>query len=104
MSARCGEWGFLVSFAGPLTFKREGALANAARRAPADLIVVETDAPYLAPAPWRGQRNEPAWVRFTFERLAELRVADPSELARQTSQNASRLFGLGRAKESPLEG
>ncbi len=91
---RCLEVGFLVSFAGPLTFKREGHLVEAARRTPSERIVVETDAPYLAPVPRRGRRNEPALVRLTFERLAEIRGADPTEFANQIAQNAQRLFGL----------
>ncbi len=94
LAARCTRWGFLLSFAGPLTFRREGALVDAARRATADQLVVETDSPYLAPAPRRGQRNEPAWVRLTFTRIAEVRGAEPAALARQTTRNAARLFGL----------
>jgi TatD DNase family protein len=94
LGERCLGVGFLLSFAGPLTFKREGPLVDAARRAPADRIVVETDAPYLAPAPRRGTRNEPALVRLTFNRLAEIRAADPNQLASQTTENAARLFGL----------
>jgi TatD DNase family protein len=96
LADRCLEVGFLISFAGPLTFRRDGALVDAARRAPPDRVVVETDAPYLAPAPRRGHRNEPAWVRLTFDRLAEIRNADPRAFAEQTSANAARLFGLDR--------
>jgi TatD DNase family protein len=97
LAERCLEAGFLVSFAGPLTFKRDGALIDAARRAPAERVVVETDCPYLAPAPKRGRRNEPAWVRFTFERLAEVRGEDPTAFAAQLARNAERLFGFSGA-------
>jgi len=61
---------------------------------PPDRILVESDAPYLAPVPYRGKRNEPAWVPLTLARLARARNADPSELAAATVDNARRLFGL----------
>jgi TatD DNase family protein len=94
LGRRCLEVGFLLSFAGPLTFTRTTTLVEAARRAPDDRLVIETDSPYLAPAPRRGQRNEPALVRLTFERLADIRNASPRELADQTTRNARHLFGL----------
>jgi TatD DNase family protein len=101
LGERCLEVGFLVSFAGPLTYKRDGPLVAAARRIPADRIVIETDAPYLAPAPRRGGRNEPALLRLTFERLAQIRAADPHALAAQTTRNAARLFGLQANPAAP---
>ena len=84
--------GFTVSFAGPLTFKNAGALPELARQVPLDRLVVETDCPYLAPAPHRGRRNEPALVRLTAARLAELHGVASEELARTTTENARRLF------------
>ena len=84
--------GFTVSFAGPLTFKNAGALPELARQVPLDRLVVETDCPYLAPAPHRGRRNEPALVRLTAARLAELHGVPSEELARATTENARRLF------------
>ena len=84
--------GFTVSFAGPLTFKNAGGLPELARQVPPDRLVVETDCPYLAPAPHRGKRNEPALLRLTAARLAELRGVSPDELARATTDNARRLF------------
>ncbi|MBA2446768.1 MAG: TatD family hydrolase [Chloroflexi bacterium] len=84
--------GFMVSFAGPLTFKNAGSLPELARRVPLDRLVVETDCPYLTPAPHRGQRNEPALVRWTAERLAQLRGMPFDQLARATTDNARRLF------------
>jgi TatD DNase family protein len=101
LGTRCLEVGFLVSFAGPLTFKRDGPLVAAARRIPSDQIVIETDAPYLAPAPRRGGRNEPALLRLTFERLTQIRAADPHALAVQTTRNAARLFGLQANPAAP---
>jgi TatD DNase family protein len=61
---------------------------------PADRLLVESDSPYLAPVPFRGKRNEPAWVSYTLARVASARGDDPSELARATTANAQRLFGL----------
>jgi TatD DNase family protein len=84
--------GFSVSFAGPLTFKNAGPLPDLARRVPLDRLVVETDCPYLAPAPHRGRRNEPALLRLTAERLADLRGLSVAELERRTTDNARRLF------------
>ncbi|MBI3464470.1 MAG: TatD family hydrolase [Planctomycetes bacterium] len=95
-AARCVELGLCISFAGQLTFKNRkfDALREVAKLVPLDRLLVETDSPYLAPEPHRGERNEPAHVRFTAERLAELRVMDPAALATATTANARRLFGL----------
>ncbi|MCC6174357.1 MAG: TatD family hydrolase [Chloroflexi bacterium] len=84
--------GFMVSFAGPITFKNAGALPERARRVPLDRLVVETDCPYLAPHPRRGQRNEPSLVRLTAAHLAELRGLPLVELELATTENARRLF------------
>jgi TatD DNase family protein len=84
--------GFSVSFAGPLTFKNAGTLPDLARRVPLDRLLVETDCPYLAPHPHRGRRNEPALLRLTATRLAELRDLPIAELERRTTENARRLF------------
>jgi TatD DNase family protein len=86
--------GFYISFSGILTFKNAGAVRAAAAVVPEERLLVETDAPYLAPEPHRGERNEPAYVRRTFERLAELRAADPEALAVSIRANAARLFGI----------
>jgi TatD DNase family protein len=84
--------GFYLSFAGNLTYPRSQAIRDAAIAAPADRILVETDAPFLAPIPHRGQRNEPALVRHTAETLAALRGISPEELAMMTTENFHRLF------------
>ncbi|MFN8522118.1 MAG: TatD family hydrolase [Chloroflexota bacterium] len=84
--------GFMVSIAGPVTFKNARDLPGLASLVPTDRLVVETDCPYLAPAPYRGQRNEPGHVRHTALRLAELRGVAFEELAEQTTANAYRLF------------
>ncbi|RMG89130.1 MAG: TatD family deoxyribonuclease [Chloroflexi bacterium] len=84
--------GFYLGFTGPVTFKKADELRRIAARVPADRLLVETDAPFLAPHPHRGQRNEPAYVALVAERLAITRGVETAELARQTTQNAFRLF------------
>ena len=88
------ELGFYVSFSGILTFKKADALRAAARLVPDDRLLIETDAPYLAPEPYRGKSNEPAFVRRTFETMVALRGADASALAARICDNAARLFSL----------
>jgi len=86
------DLGFYLSFAGNLTYPAAKAIREAAAFAPADRILVETDAPFLAPIPFRGQRNEPALVAHTAAALAELRNLTPSALAAQTTANFHTLF------------
>ena len=85
--------GLYVSFSGILTFKKSEPLRAIAAELPVDRILVETDAPYLAPQPWRGKRNEPAYVVETALALAQCRGVAPDEIARQTTDNFFRLFG-----------
>jgi TatD DNase family protein len=84
--------GFFVSFSGIVTFPNAKTLAGIAQRIPPDRILVETDCPYLAPAPHRGKRNEPGFVSDTARFVAELRGIAPNELAAQTTSNFNRLF------------
>jgi TatD DNase family protein len=86
------DLGFYVSFSGILTFKKSDDLRAIAAALPADRILVETDAPYLAPGPWRGKRNEPAYVAETARVLGETRGVRVEEIARQTTENFFRLF------------
>ncbi len=88
------ELGMFISFTGMLTFKRNQELRDLAAGLPTDRLFVETDAPYLAPMPNRGKRNEPAFTRFTLECLAECHGVGPEEMARQTTENACRFFGI----------
>jgi TatD DNase family protein len=87
------ELGLFVSFTGILTFKNSGALREIAAALPIDRILVETDAPYLAPGKFRGKRNEPCYVVETAKVLAQTRGVSAEEIARQTSENFFRLFG-----------
>jgi TatD DNase family protein len=84
--------GFYVSFSGILTFKKSDDLRAIAAELPAERILVETDAPYLAPGPWRGKRNEPAYVAETARVLAQARGVSAEEIARRTTDNFFRLF------------
>lgn len=86
------ELGLYVSFSGILTFKRSDDLRAIARDLPSDRLLVETDAPYLAPQPKRGKRNEPAYTAMTAAVLAETRGVSPEEIAQQTTENFFRLF------------
>ena len=86
--------GFLVSFAGNLTYPKARPLRDVAARTPLDAVLVETDAPWLAPAPERGKRNEPAFVARTAQVLAGTMGKEPGEIAAATAKNFSRLFHL----------
>ena len=88
------ERGWYVSFAGNASFPKAVDLRLAAREVPADRILAETDAPYLAPQPKRGRPNEPAYVMYTLEALAQARNEDPQELERQIDRNATECFAL----------
>ncbi len=87
--------GFHLSFGGVLTFPKAEAVRQAARITPEDRLLVETDCPYLAPAPYRGKRNEPAFVVETVRRLAEVRGCTPSDIADVTTTNFERLCLTG---------
>lgn len=84
--------GFFIGVAGPVTFQNARQLPETVRRLPLDRLLVETDCPYLSPYPYRGQRNEPAYVRLVAERIAEIKGLDLSEIAAATTVNAQRLF------------
>ena len=94
---RALDLGFYLGFTGPLTFASADDLRAIAGHAPLDRILVETDGPFLAPHPHRGERNEPAYVRFVADRLAALRLTTLEAIAEQTTANACALFGWGQA-------
>jgi TatD DNase family protein len=89
------ELGFLISFSGVVTFKNAVDLRETARRLPVDKLLIETDAPFLSPVPYRGRRNEPAYVVETGGVIADLRGTSSDEIGRMTSENFRRLFDLG---------
>jgi len=90
---RCIALGFHLSFGGIITFPKSAEVQEAARKAPANRILIETDAPYLAPVPHRGKRNEPAFVAETARKLAQLRGVTPEEIAQLTTANFKTLMG-----------
>jgi TatD DNase family protein len=86
------DLGFYISFSGILTFRNAHELRDIARFVPLDRLLIETDSPYLAPAPYRGKTNQPAYVPFVAKQLAELKRLPQSEIALATSANFDRLF------------
>ena len=88
------KMGFYVSFAGPITFKKAASVLSASQTVPLERLLIETDSPYLTPVPLRGQRNEPAYVRYVLEKQAEVHGVSAEELAQITTQNAMRLYRI----------
>ena len=88
------DLGFHISFSGIVTFKNAQEIKDVARRVPLDRMLIETDSPYLAPVPFRGKQNEPAYVRYVAEEIARLRDISVAEVAAATSTNFFRLFGV----------
>jgi len=96
---RAVELGFYVSFSGIVTFRNAQQVSESAAAVPDDRLLVETDAPFLAPSPMRGKRNEPSFLVYVVERLARIRGASKEHIARITAENARRIFGRGRPPE-----
>ena len=99
LARRALDLGFYVSFSGIVTFRRADEIREAARLVPADRLLAETDCPYLAPIPHRGERNEPAWVARVVEVLAETREESLAEVVATTSRSFASLFGAGLGRE-----
>ncbi|WP_445002324.1 TatD family hydrolase [Exiguobacterium alkaliphilum] len=91
---RCLRMNFYISLGGPVTFKNAKVPKEVAKQVPLDRLLVETDCPYLTPTPFRGKRNEPAYVTYVAEEIAALRGISLEELAEATTANAKRLFRL----------
>lgn len=90
------DLGFYLSFSGIVTFKNATIVKEVAQKCPLDRLLVETDSPYLAPAPYRGKPNEPAYVRYVAEEIARLRAIEPDVLAAATTDNFFNLFKHAR--------
>jgi TatD DNase family protein len=86
--------GFMISFAGNVTFKKAENLRDSAKVVPLDKLLIETDCPYLTPVPFRGRRNEPSYVQHTAKFLADFYGIEPDVLAQQTTENFKRFFNL----------
>jgi TatD DNase family protein len=97
---QCVDWGLHVSFAGNVTFPKAQRLHEAAQATPIERLLVETDAPYLAPQPVRGKRCEPAFLPHTIQMLAEIKGMAPDILGCRTAENAVRVFGISKTNGS----
>ena len=89
------DLGYMISFAGQITYPNTKAACDVVEYVPLERLLIETDAPFLAPQPVRGKRNEPAFIIYTIEKIAALKGIDPQEVADATARNAGALFGLG---------
>ncbi len=99
MAKKAMELGFYISFAGPVTFKNAAELREVVKFVPDEFLIIETDAPYLSPVPFRGRRNEPSFLKYTAQAVADIRGLNVNDLARITSLNAMRLFRIGEISE-----
>jgi len=86
--------GFYIGLNGPVTFKNAHSVHAVAKAVPIDRLVIETDAPYLTPAPYRGKRNEPAYISYVAEKIAELKGLTYEEVCRITTENGSKMYGI----------
>ena len=100
---RALDMGFMISFAGNLTFPKAQQIRDAAMEVPLDRMFIETDCPYLAPVPNRGKRNEPAFVKETARKLGELRGVSMEEVGERTSRNFYEFFKLAEMVESKVD-
>jgi len=96
------DMGFMISFAGNVTFPKAEQIRDAARQVPLDRMLIETDCPYLAPIPHRGKRNEPAFVRETAAKLGELRGLSREDVGQRTSRNFCEFFKLAEMIENKV--
>lgn len=100
MAKQCLELGFYLSFTGTITYPKNEAVREIIKEIPIDRMLVETDCPYLSPQKFRGKRNEPAYVRYTAEKMAEIKGLTIEDVARVTSRNCHDLFGFGTVDQS----
>jgi TatD DNase family protein len=97
MAKECLDMGFYISVPGTITFKNAGEFQEIVTKLPLDSLLVETDAPFLAPVPFRGKRNEPSFVRYTAQKIADLKKIPFERVAEATTQNALNVFRLKQA-------
>ncbi len=100
MAKKCLQLGFYLSFPGTITYPKNQAVREVVKAIPIDKLLVETDCPYLSPQKFRGKRNEPAYVRYTAEKIAEIKGLTMADVARVTSRNCFDLFGIGSVDQS----
>ncbi len=104
MAKQCLDMGFYISIPGTITFRNAGPFQEMVRKLPLESLLVETDAPFLAPVPVRGKRNEPSFVRYTTQKIAELKAIPFERVAEATSANALRVFRLEHLSRGSKEG
>ncbi|HEY5675064.1 MAG TPA: TatD family hydrolase [Malonomonas sp.] len=100
MAKKCLELGFYLSFPGTISYPKNDAARDVVKAIPIDRMLVETDCPYLSPQQFRGRRNEPAYVRYTAEKIAEIKGLTIEDVARVTSRNCFDLFGIGSVDQT----
>jgi len=96
IAEQCLAMNFYLSFGGPVTFKNAKKPKEVVKHVPLDRLLIETDCPYLTPHPFRGKRNEPAYVKYVAEEIAKLKEIDYEQLAKITTENAKKLFAINR--------
>jgi TatD DNase family protein len=94
MASQCFDMGFYISIPGNITFRNAHVLQEVVRHSPLERMLIETDAPFLTPVPFRGKRNEPSYVRFVADTIAQLKGINSKEVARITTHNARSLFHI----------
>ena len=94
MAKECLDMGFYISIPGTITFKNAGEFQEIVTKLPLDSLLIETDAPFLAPVPFRGKRNEPSFVRYTAQKIADLKKVPFEKVAEVTTENAMSVFRL----------
>jgi TatD DNase family protein len=94
MAKECIKMGFYISIPGTITFKNAGRFQEIIRNLPLESLLIETDAPFLAPVPFRGKRNEPSYVRYTAQKVAEIKRISFDKVAELTTENALRVYRL----------
>ncbi len=100
MAKKCLNMGFYLSFPGTITYPKNAASRDVVKAVPIDRMLVETDCPYLSPQQFRGKRNEPAYIRYTAEKIADIKGLSLEDVARVTSRNCFDLFGFGSVDQS----
>jgi TatD DNase family protein len=94
MAKACIDMGFFISIPGTITFKNADGFREIVRRIPLESLLIETDAPFLTPEPYRGKRNEPGYVRYTAQKVAEVKKVSFEKVAELTTENALRVYKL----------
>ena len=94
MATQCLDMGFYISVPGTVTFRNASDFQEIVKKLPLEFLLLETDAPFLTPVPFRGKRNEPGFVRYTAQKVAELKKISFEKVAELTTENALKVFGV----------